>query len=86
MNFISCRKCGRRDLRCNCSYSRITIILLSLFLLIGCVDYSHSYTVIDSHGKEYKGLFRMPDDPHFNYIDKNNKKYKFSGNYTVAEE
>lgn len=37
MNFISCRKCGRRDLRCNCSYSRI-LLLISLMLLFiaGC--------------------------------------------------
>lgn len=37
MNFISCRKCGRTDLRCNCSYSRsILLVFLMLLLMIGC--------------------------------------------------
>lgn len=69
MNFISCRKCGRRDLRCNCSYSRI-LLLISLMLLFiaGCGEPTKTESVykdidrVFMHSWNTVSFFRQKDD------------------------
>ncbi len=88
MNFISCRKCGRRDLRCNCSYSRsLIIVFLLIICMVGCVDRTRRWNVTDANGKQYKNLIYVDrTDGIIEFEDLGGKSYVFSGNYTISED
>jgi hypothetical protein len=88
MNFISCSKCGRRDLRCNCSYSRsLVIISLMMLVLCGC-DHPRNarYDVIDASGNKFENLEWINGTSEWqDFRDSKGKILEFRGPHTTIE-
>jgi hypothetical protein len=62
-------------------------LVLCLILLVGCVDRTRRWKVIDSNGKEYKNLIYLSsNDSRSVFEDLGGKSYVFSGNFTVLED
>jgi len=90
MNFWSCRKCGRRDLRCSCSYSR-SLVLVSLMMLVLCgcnnTGVYEKCKVVDSNGNTYSDMKRLNAGCGWaSFEDKSGKRHTFEGTFHYYQD